>query len=308
MRETSGMAGASGTSAMNVTGRASHHRTDQAAVRSPTPIGTAFGRAVRFESRQLTSLRSTGVLASVVGLLSCANGLGIGFDGGEAVPAADSVTDALQFSPVSMQVPLIALMIFVFGAGSVTVEFSRGAARTTWLAAGSRGIAFAAKLAVGAAVGAGLALGCTLLGVTVGAVTLGVRGVGQPDWGATVPTLLCYLVVMGCWPVIAVSTAALIRNRVGTALVLVLWPLLGERLAGIALGMMPGLGGIADWLPFGAARAAMLGAEPTGEDGGFVQSLVGTDLTQGTGLLVFCVFAAVLACAGAYVYGRRDAP
>lgn len=82
----------------------------------------------------------------------------------------------------------------------------------------------------------------------------------------------------------------------------------GERLAGITLGMVPGLGGIADWLPFGAARAAMLVAEPTGQDAGFVRSLVGTDLTPGTGLLVFCVFAAVLACAGAYVYGRRDAP
>ncbi|GGT11153.1 hypothetical protein P6B95_17465 [Streptomyces atratus] len=102
------------------------------------------------------------------------------------------------------------MVIFVFGAGSVTVEFSRGAARTTWLAAGSRGVAFAEKLAVGAAVGAGLVLGCTLLSVTVDAVTLGIRGVGRPDWA--------------------------------------------------------------------------------------------------TGLLVFCVFAAVLACAGAYVYGPRDAP
>lgn len=278
------------------------------AAKVPTPIDTAFIRAVHFESRHLTSLRSTWLLISVLGLLSCANGLGVGFDGGDSVPAVDAVTDALQFSPVAMQLPLIALLIFVFGAGTITVEFSRGAARTTWLVAGTRGVAFAAKLLFGAAVGAGLALACTVLGMAVGALALSLRGIEQPDWGSMAPPLLRYLVVMGCWPVIAVSAAALIRSRVGTALVLVLWPLLGERLAGLVLGTVPGLGGVSDWLPFGAARAAMLSAEPAGEDAGFIRSLVGTDLSPGPGLLVFCVFSVFLACAGYYVYGRRDAP
>jgi hypothetical protein len=276
----------------------------------PTPIATAFRRAVRYEWRHLTALRSTWILLAVVAVLSCVNGavLVVGLEPGEA-PSVATVASALQFDGTASQLPLSALLMLPFATGPVTTDLARGVARTTWLTVGGRATAFGAKIAVGAAVGASVALVSVALGVLCGAVALAVGGAGQPDWSATAGPVLVYILFMACWPMIGASVAALVRNRVAAALALVLWPLIGERIVGLLLGKIPGLGGVGDWLPFAAARAALsdLDAVPPDERG-FMAAMIGSDLSSATGLAVFCTFTAAIVAAGTYVYGRRNAP
>lgn len=114
---------------------------------------------------------------------------------------------------------------------------------------------------------------------------------------------------MTCWPVIAASVVAIVRSRVAAALLLILWPLLGERIAGILLGLVPGLDTFAGRLPFGAGRAAMAGGADALPDADrvLVEALVGSDLSAGTGAAVFSGFTIVVGALGAWSYVRRDA-
>lgn len=87
-----------------------------------------------------------------------------------------------------------------------------------------------------------------------------------------------------------------------------MWPLIVERLVGGALGHLPGLAGVGDWLPFAAGRAMLtdVSAYPA-DDRPFARALVGSDLSSGTATLVFCLYTAAIAAAGCWAYCRRDA-
>ncbi|MFD7140143.1 hypothetical protein [Streptomyces sp. NPDC059919] len=134
-------------------------------------------------------------------------------------------------------------------------------------------------------------------------------GKAQPAWTQTPPGLLGYTLFLACWPVIAASVVALVRNRVAAALLLVIWPLLGERLAGLLLQLVPGLEALAGRLPFGAGRAVMAaGADALPEaDRAAVDAFVGSDLSTGTGTAVFIGFTVALAALGAWSYIKKDA-
>ncbi|MFD3676841.1 hypothetical protein [Streptomyces sp. NPDC058613] len=277
---------------------------------APVTRATALQRAMRYEWRHLTALRSTWILLSVIAALSLLAGLtaSIGLEPGTA-PSSWSMVTAFQMDAISMQLPLSALLLLPLATGPVATEFSRGTARTTWLTLASRRTAFTAKLLVGGGLGALSALGGTVLVALSATVSLAVSGTAQPDWAQTLPGLLGYTIFMTCWPVIAASVVALVRNRVAAALLLVLWPLLGERIAGLLLRLVPGLETLAGWLPFGAGRAAMAaGADTLPEaDRALVQALVGSDLSTGTGTAVFICFTIAIAALGAWSYIKKDA-
>ncbi|MFD5098937.1 ABC transporter permease subunit [Streptomyces albidochromogenes] len=277
---------------------------------APVTRTTALRRAVRYEYRHLAALRSTWILLGVIAALSLVAGLTtpIGLKPGEAPPSWSMVT-AFQMDAISMQVPLSALLLLPLATGPIATEFSRGTARTTWLTLASRRTAYAAKVLVGGALGALSALGGIALASVAAAVALTVSGKAQPEWGQTLADLLGFVIFMACWPVIAASVVALVRNRVAAALLLVLWPLLGERLAGLLLGFVPGLGALADWLPFGAGRAAMAASLDTMPESerALMEAFVGTDLSTSVGTAVFIGFTAVLATLGAWSYIKKDA-
>ncbi|MGW2398927.1 hypothetical protein ACWCYY_20465 [Kitasatospora sp. NPDC001664] len=266
--------------------------------------GAALRRATAYEYRHLAGLRSTWVVLAVALVLGIGNGVDLGFTD---APTPALAADALQWQPVAMQLPLLALLLIAFGTGPAGSDLARGAARTTWLVAASRGTAFAAKLAIGAAVCAATAAALALLAAAAAATTLALRGTAQPDWAACVPAVLRYLLVMACWPVLAASTAAIVRNRAATVLLLVGWPLLGERLVGALLGRLLDADGLGGWLPFAAARAAMAGTSDDAPQDGFTQALLGSELSPAAGLSVFLAFTAATALAGAFAYQRRDA-
>ncbi|MFJ4869032.1 hypothetical protein [Streptomyces sp. NPDC088757] len=280
------------------------------AVLTPTTRGKALRRAVRYEWRHLAALRSTWILLGVVAALSLVAGLTapLGLKAGEA-PSFWTLVTAFQMDAVSMQLPLSALVLLPVATGPVATELARGTARTTWLTLADRRTAFAAKLVVGSSLGALTAMGGAALVGLSATTALTVTGNGHPDWPRTLPGFFGYTLFMTCWPVIAASVVALVRSRVAAALLLLLWPLLGERVTGILLGFVPGLDALAGRLPFGAGRAAMAsgtGALPE-TDRALVEAFVGSDLSAGTGAAVFTGFTVVIAAFGAWSYIRKDA-
>ncbi|MFD3701404.1 hypothetical protein ACFWUZ_35810 [Streptomyces sp. NPDC058646] len=278
--------------------------------RLPVTRTTALRRAIRYEWRHLAALRSTWVLLGAVAALSLLAGLTapVGLQAGKA-PSTWSMVTAFQLDAISMQLPLSALLLLPLATGPVATEFSRGTARTTWLTLASRRTAFLAKITVGGALGALTTLVGTLLVTLSATISLALTGKAQPAWTQTLSGVLGYTIFMTCWPVIAASVVALVRSRIAAALLLVLWPLLGERIAGLLLRLVPGLDALAGWLPFGAGRAAMAASADTlpEADRALVETFVGSNLSTGAGTAVFIGFTVVIAAAGAWSYIKKDA-
>ncbi|MCS0639104.1 hypothetical protein NX801_26365 [Streptomyces sp. LP05-1] len=265
---------------------------------------------MRYEIRHLAGLRSTWILLTAIGVLSLVAGLTapLGAQAGKA-PSVWTMVTAFQMDAVSLQLPLSALLLLPVATGPVATELLRGTARTTWLTVAGRRMSFAAKLLVGGALGALIALGGAALVTVAAATALAVTGRAQPDWAATLPGLLGYVAFMTCWPIVATAVIALIRNRAASVLLLVLWPLLGERLAQLLFGLVPGLRGFGDALPFAAGRAAMAAGSDTlpEADRALVEGFVGSDLTAASGVSVFIAFTVAMAALGAWSYIKRDA-
>ena len=274
------------------------------------PAGEALRNACRYEWRHLAALRSTWVLLGVVALLSLLTGPGLLFDlDKKQAISAVSMGDVLAWEPMATQIPTLCFFVLILGTGPVSTDLVRGAARTTWLAVNGRRTAYAAKCAVGFLVGAGVAATSALVGAGSAAVVLAATGAPQPAWGAVVLPVLRFVLWMGCWALLCLALVALLRNRIMPVLLLCLWPVLGERLAGLFLGYLPGLNGAGDWLPFAAGRAMLTDVSAlSGEDRFFAEAMVGSDLSTPVALVVYMLYVAALTAAGYWVYTRREAP
>lgn len=274
------------------------------------PAGEAFRNACRYEWRHLAALRSTWVLLGVVATLSLLTGPGLLFDldTARAISAA-SMADTLAWAPMATQIPTLCFFVLILGTGPVSTDLVRGAARTTWLAVNGRRTAYLAKAAVGFLVGAGVAATSALVGAVSAAVVLTASGAPQPAWGEVLLPVLRFVLWMGCWALLCLALVALLRNRIVPVLVLCLWPVLGERLAGLLLGYVPGLGGVSDWLPFATGRAMLTDVSALADkDRSFAEAMVGSDLSTPVALAVYLTYTAALTAAGYWSYSRREAP
>ncbi|KND34503.1 ABC transporter permease [Streptomyces acidiscabies] len=269
----------------------------------------ALRRACRYEWRHLAGLRSTWVLLGVVGVLSLLTGAGVLVDADRERPLGSAfLVDAVTWSPLATQIPLLAFFLLVLGTGPVSTDLVRGGARTTWLAVGGRATAYAAKSLVGFTVAAGVAAASAVLGSLSTAVVLAAVDAPPADWSGVPVPVLRFMLWAGCWALLCSAAVALLRSRIVPVLVLCLWPLILERLAGGALGFLPGLDGVGGLLPFAAGRAMLTDASAfPADDRSFAQTLIGSDLTTGAATLVFCLYTAVIAGAGCWAYCRRDA-
>lgn len=279
---------------------------------TPTTVtaGEALRNACRYEWRHLTALRSTWVLLSVVAALSLLTGPGMLFDLDRTRPmSAAAMADLLAWAPMTTQVPMLCFLVLILGTGPVSTDLVRGAARTTWLAVNGRRTAYAAKSVVGFLVGAGVAATSALVGGVSAAVVLAASGAPQPEWGAVLLPMLRFVLWMGCWALVCMALVALMRSRTVPVVVLCLWPVLGERLAGLLLGYVPGLGGVSDWLPFSVGRAMLTDVSAfAGDERTFVEAMVGSDLSTPVALVVYLLYTAALTAAGYWAYSRREAP
>lgn len=276
----------------------------------PAPPSVALRHALAYEWHHLRGLRSTWILLGVAAAVAVGNGVSLLLVAdARTAPTPAAVADALQWSPAATQLPLLALMLIGIGTSSVSTDLARGVAPTTWLTAASRATAFVAKVCVAALCVTVTAVATVLIAAASGAVALSLGGMPQPAWGQALPALFRFLLVMACWPLVAASAAALLRHRTATVMVLVLWPLIGERMAGLVLSRLLGADALPELLPFAAARAAMSGA-PDGGNGtdALETALLGTGLPPWTGLLIYALFTFTVGAAGAWSYCRRNAP
>ncbi|MFJ3861609.1 hypothetical protein ACIPRL_35970 [Streptomyces sp. NPDC090085] len=276
----------------------------------PVPLTPteAFLRACRYEGRHLAALRSTWILLSVVTVLSLLTGLTVilDLDGPEAVQAS-TAADAITWTPLATQVPALCFFMLVLGTGPVSNDLVTGAARTTWLAVNGRGTAYAAKCAVGVSIGCSVAAASVIIGALSYATALSLTGSAQPPWIAVLPAAARFIVWMGCWALWCTATVSLLRSRVLPVILLLLWPLIAERLVGALLGHLPGLDGIGNWLPFAVGRAMLTDASAyTGDDQSFTQTLIGSHLPTPTATTLFCLYTAAITAAGLASYSRRD--
>ncbi|MFB6705549.1 hypothetical protein ACFCW6_12645 [Streptomyces sp. NPDC056333] len=282
-----------------------------ATMKAPRVVGSAdaFRRACRYEWRHLTALRSTWIMLGVVAILSLLTGITVLLDLDEQHTVSSAkVADTIAWTPLSMQIPALCFFVLVLGTGPVSTDLVSGAARTTWLAVNGRGTAYGAKCAVGFVLGSGVAAASALLGALSCAVTLAVAGARQPAWAEVLAPAARFVGWMGCWALLCLALVALLRSRIVAVLLLVLWPLVGERIAGALLGYVPGLDGVGDWLPFATGRAMLTDVSAySGDERPFAQALVGSHLATPVAAAVFCLYTAAVTAAGLWAYCRRDA-
>ncbi|KNB51514.1 hypothetical protein AC230_14100 [Streptomyces caatingaensis] len=261
-------------------------------------------RALRYEGKRLSSLRSPWILAGIVVLIGIGNGIDIGLH--DYSPAATA--DVLQFAPLASQAPMSAFLLFAFGATAISAEYAHQAARSTFLTLSSRRTAYAAKVAVTSVTAAAVALGSSLLGALIASGMRAVRGEPSLGWLGLPAPMASFTVVMLCWPALAAGLTALVRNRLPVIMFLLLWPLVLERLVGLLLGRIPGFSAVPGHLPFAASRAALycLRGDDDFEDAGFTRALLGSDVHPALGLLIFCAFTVGVVVAGGAAYTRRD--
>jgi ABC-2 type transport system permease protein len=257
------------------------------AVEHRTSARPNLAAAVAAERIKLTSTRSPWWCAGL-GVVTTA-GLGAivsvatQIEGGPPLTVA---TTQLVYS-VGMAV------VMVLAALAVTVEYSVGTIRTTYLAVPRRGVALGAKTVVVAAVAAAVGLlgafgSWGLSAVLVPGVDLALDG--AVEWRQVAGVGAVYLLAA----VIALSVGILVRHTAGAVALVLVWALMAEQL----IGLLPGIGAVlTPWLPFQAGKF-FLTSDGTGT------GLLGSPWTA-LGYLT-AVAAALLAVAIA-VAKRRDA-
>ena len=189
----------------------------------------------------------------------------------------------------------IGMSIFmVLAALSITTEYRFGTIRSTFLAAPKRLNVLLAKSVlvgvIGLVVGSVVALAAFYLTKALAASPIMPMELSTGDEWRQV---LGYGPLFAIAGVMAVSVGTILRQSAGAVAILLLWPLLIERL----VSLIPTVGDYAPWLPFAAGQQ-------------FV-SAVGTqnpdNPTPFQGLLVFAAWALLLWLIALFLLKKRDA-
>jgi ABC-2 type transport system permease protein len=185
-------------------------------------------------------------------------------------------------------------VVMVMAALAVTMEYSVGMIKTTFLAVPNRTTALLAKSFV-VAVAAGIigllaAFGSWALGlVLLPGADLGLHG--PVEWRQVGGVGLVYLVAA----VFAVAVGILVRHTAGAVSIVLTWSLMVEQL----LSLIPGFASVTTWLPFQAAKQFLLtGENPDGS---------GLDGQPWLALGYFAMVSGGLLAGAIAVAKRRDA-
>jgi ABC-2 type transport system permease protein len=260
----------------------------------PAPRRPGLPGALRSELTKMLSVRSTywTLLALVVAsigwaVLDCA---------GTAAHGAGPYFNAAQAS-LAGQVAIGDLIISVLGALVITSEYSTGMIRTSLAAMPRRGVLYAAKAMVFAAITLTVSLITTFADFFVGQAILASKHLNttlaQPGVLRAVLLSAAIGTVIG---LLAYGTGALIRHTAGaiTAMlgVILVLPLLAQTLP------TSWYQGIERWLPGGPALAPI--ATSTAPHSNYLFTAWGE-------FAVLCGYAMVLLALGAWSFIRRDA-
>jgi ABC-2 type transport system permease protein len=187
----------------------------------------------------------------------------------------------------------------VYGVICAATEFRHRTITTSYLAEPRRVIVLGAKAAVAGGVGALYAVAASIAGV------LGVLiGGGMPDAQPDSLFGVCAVAVLtfALWAMLGVGVATLLNNQLAAIVTVLLYLLLVEQII-VGLASLFDLGPIEDYLPGGAANAALSDLANVGSLGGL---LGGGTLPWWLALLVFAGYALLAVLAGAAAAQRRD--
>lgn len=187
----------------------------------------------------------------------------------------------------------------VYGVICAATEFRHRTITTNYLAEPRRFVVVAAKATVAGGVGAVYALAAStagLLGVLIGG--------GMPDAQPGPLFEVCGVAVLtfALWAVLGVGVAFVLNNQLAAIVTVLLYLLLVEQIV-VGMAALFGLGPIEDYLPGGAANAALTDLANAGSLGGL---LGGGTLPWWLALLVFAGYALLAVLAGAAAAQRRD--
>jgi ABC-2 type transport system permease protein len=261
-----------------------------------------FGGTLRSELTKIRSVRST--YWSLIALVVITIGISALFAYGHAqnfsqMPAFAQTHQRAQFIAQATETSLFGLIlgqlvIAVLGAITITSEYSTGMIRTSLSVMPRRGVVFAAKAVVFAAIALVVGLVTSFASYFVGQAILSTQHInsalGQPGVLRAVIGGGLFLAVCG---LLSFGLGAVLRHTAGaiTAAIGLLF------VAYILSGFLPSnwAAHVDKWIPFNAGGAIWENASGTNM------------LSPWTGLAVFCGYAAIALVAGLILFRRRDA-
>jgi hypothetical protein len=256
---------------------------------------SAVRDTVRMESRRLTTLRSSYLVAGVAVVLGAVIAMMIALLAPEDTALSPARTAAaLTAGGDSLPMSVVGALTALLGVVTVGQDYRFGLLHAVLTAQPRRGVLVGARLIVLAGVAAGVALAVVL----VGAAVCSVLGRAPAHDVATVRVAAAQVLLAVLWAWLGAGVTWVLRSAAGAVAVLLLGPLLVEPLLAV-LGddASPGLRAALRWMPFAAARQAL--GRPFHGTADTIGALAG-------GLTFAGVTALVVAAAWAFVL-RRDA-
>lgn len=247
----------------------------------------------RLVGAELFKLRTTrmyfGLLAAATGLVAVVTALHFLLAGDANLTiqgAAQTISTEADLRSVLDVSGVALLFTLILGATAISGEDRHHTIATTFLLTPHRSKVVAAKVIAYGIAG-------TLFGLVVEAAAaavvfgwLGATGAPIPLGATVLAGLALTPVAIGLAAAFGVGIGAAIPNQLGAVLVSVGWVMLVEQLVG---GLLPG---VADWLPFAGASAAINGLHP--------------HLGPAGGMGLFLVYLLAVVAAGVQVTRRRD--
>lgn len=265
-----------------------------------------IGRAIAAEFRRTFSTRSWWVLLIVlvgyVGFMAAIIGFAFTFDpsgsgtGGTPLPIDVAPLVYSMVTAVGYVVPVI------FGALSVTGEVRHRTLTPTFLVTPTRGVVLAAKLVVGAVIGALYGIAGLATSVGLGVAVFAAADVDTMlDQSDTWALLGRIVLAMAVWGLVGVGVGVLVPSQIGSIVAVLAFTQLVEPIARTAGALVEWIEPVVRYLP-GAAGDALVGTS--------FFAVMGAGASQPLewwhGGLVLVAFAVVFAVIGNFTFWRRD--
>ncbi len=220
----------------------------------------------------------------------------IGISGEAGVPTGDDVQVANSVYTAGLQIGY--LLMLTIGVIQVGAEYRHRTITSTFLALPRRGVAMLAKVVALLVIGVMYGVINLVGSVSVGALTLSLRGEDAFPSGEVFRTIALSLLVLGLWALIGLGVGILIPNQVAALLIGVGVAWIVEPLLGLALKAWDvGREHIAPYLPTEATNAVLDAVKNSPDD---------VRLEWWVAALTLAAWAAVLSGVGIALTVRRD--
>jgi hypothetical protein len=212
------------------------------------------------------------------------------------IPTGDPVQVANSVYTAGLSVGY--LLMLTIGVIQIGSEYRHSTITSTFLTTPRRGSAMLAKVVALLVIGTGYGLVSLVGSVSVGALTLDLRGEDAFPSAEVLRTLALSLLVLGLWALIGLGVGILIPNQVAALLIGVGVAWIVEPLAGLAIKAWDfGREHVAPYLPSEATNAIVNAVQSSPDD---------VRLSWWAAAITLAVWAAVLSGIGIALTVRRD--